>query len=188
MSARAKILDTASELFYRRGVNSTGIDLIIAEAGIAKASLYNNFASKEELVAKYLERIRLEFEASLAQAIEDRGMMLAIPFDLLEKSVINGEFFGCPFTNALTELPSSELVRVEVTKYRKTVESYFSKVAPKEVIPQLMLVYDGAFTSCKLNPSRSQVATARKLAQQLVDIAAGKEDKTNFQQKSKSRK
>lgn len=172
MSAKQKILDTASELFYRRGVNSTGIDLIIAEAGIAKASLYNNFASKEELVAKYLERIRLQFEVSLAQAIEDRGMILAIPFDLLEKPVINGEFFGCPFTNALTELPSSELVRAEVTKYRKAVESFFSRVARKEVVPQLMLVYDGAFTSCKLNPNRSQVATARKLAQQLVDFGS----------------
>lgn len=173
MSAKEKILNTAAELFYKRGVNSTGIDLIIAEAGIAKASLYNNFASKEELVAKYLERIRLEFETSLAQAIEDRGMLLAIPFDLLEKSVVSGGFFGCPFTNALTELPSSELVRAEVTKYRKAVESYFSQVAPKEVVPQLMLVYDGAFTSCKLNPNRSQVATARRLAQKLVDIAAG---------------
>jgi AcrR family transcriptional regulator len=172
MSAKEKILDTAVELFYKRGVNSTGIDLIISEAGIAKASLYNNFASKEVLVAKYLERIRLEFETSLAREIDAQGMMLAIPFDLLESSVIKGEFFGCPFTNALTELPSSELVRTEVTKYRKTVESYFSKVAPKEVVPQLMLVYDGAFTSCKLNPDRSQVATARKLAQQLVDLAA----------------
>ncbi len=173
MSAKEKILNTASELFYKRGVNSTGIDLIIAEAGIAKASLYNNFSSKEELVAKYLERIRLEFERSLNLAIEARGMVLAIPFDLLEKSVISGEFFGCPFTNALTELPSSELVRLEVTKYRKAVENYFSKVAPKEVVPQLMLVYDGAFTSCKLNPNRTQVATARRLAQKLVDIAAG---------------
>lgn len=173
MSAKEKILNTATELFYKRGVNSTGIDLIIAEAGIAKASLYNNFASKEELVAKYLERIRLEFEASLAMAIEDRGMILSIPFDLLEKSVDNGEFFGCPFTNALTELPSSLLVRAEVAKYRKAVESYFSQVAPRDVVPQLMLVYDGAFTSCKLNPDRSQVATARKLAQKLVDIAAG---------------
>jgi AcrR family transcriptional regulator len=173
MSAKEKILDTASELFYGRGINSTGIDLIIAKAGIAKASLYNNFSSKEELVAKYLERIRLQFENSLAQAIEDRGMMLTIPFDLLEKSVISGAFFGCPFTNALTELPSSNLVREEVRKYRKTIENYFSKVAPREVLPQLMLVYDGAFTSCKLNPTRSQVATARKLAQQLVDLANG---------------
>jgi AcrR family transcriptional regulator len=172
MSAKEKILNTAAELFYKRGVNSTGIDQIIAEAGIAKASLYNNFASKEELVAKYLERLRLEFESSLSQAVEDRGMMLAIPFDLLEKSVVNGDFFGCPFTNALTELPSSELIRVEVSKYRGVVEGYFAKLAPKEIVPQLMLVYDGAFTSCKLNPNRSQVAIARKLAQRLVDIAA----------------
>lgn len=174
MSAKQKILDTASELFYKRGVNSTGIDLIISEAGIAKASLYNNFASKEELVAKYLERVRLSFERRLAEAIDARGMRLAIPFDLLEESVIEGEFFGCPFTNALTELPASALVRTEVTKYRTAVERYFSEVAPESVVPQLMLVYDGAFTSCKLDPNRSQVAIASKLAQQLVDFAAAK--------------
>jgi AcrR family transcriptional regulator len=171
MSVKEKILDTASELFYKRGVNSTGIDLIIAEAGIAKASLYNNFASKEDLVAKYLERIRLTFESRLSAAIDARGMSLTIPFDLLEDSVIEGEFFGCPFTNALTELPSSKLVRAEVSKYRKAVENYFSEVAPESVVPQLMLVYDGAFTGCKLEPSKSQVVIASKLAQQLVAFA-----------------
>jgi len=172
MSAKEKILDTASELFYKRGVNRTGIDLIIAEAGIAKASLYNNFVSKEELVAKYLERIRLRFESSLAAVIIARGMSLTIPFDLLEDSVAEGEFFGCPFTNALTELPTSKLVAGEVAKYRQSVEKYFSAVAPKSVLAQLMLVYDGAFISCKLNPNRSQVGIAKKLAQQIVDCEA----------------
>lgn len=170
MSAKKKILDTATELFYKRGVNSTGIDLIIAEAGIAKATLYNNFSSKEELVARYLEQLRLDFMAGLERAVEARGRTLAIPFDLLEESVIGGEFYGCPFTNALTELPESQLVRSEVTKYRDAVQDYFAQLAPREIIPQLMLVYDGAFTSCKLDPDRKRVMTARKLAQKLVEL------------------
>ena len=65
MIAKDRILEAATELFYRRGVNATGIDLIISEAGIAKATLYNNFESKEVLVAKYLERLRLKFEENL---------------------------------------------------------------------------------------------------------------------------
>ena len=171
MSAKERILETAKELFYKRGINSTGIDLIISEAGIAKATLYNNFESKEVLVAKFLEELRLEFEEKLLQAIVSQGKSLSIPFDLLEDTIVDGDFFGCPFTNALTEMPDSELVRNEVNKYRATVGNFFSSVASNELVPQLMLVYDGAFTSCKLDPNRKGVYVARKLAQQLVDAA-----------------
>lgn len=172
MSAKQKILDTSRELFYKRGVNSTGIDLIIAEAGIAKATLYNNFESKEALVASYLESLRLDFEKNLERAIAHRGKTLAIPFDLLEESVVSGEFYGCPFTNALTEMPDSSRVKSEVAKYRDVVQSYFaSLVGDPVLLPQLMLVYDGAFTSCKLDPDRKRVMVARKLAQRLVELA-----------------
>jgi AcrR family transcriptional regulator len=171
MIAKDRILEAATELFYRRGVNATGIDLIISEAGIAKATLYNNFESKEVLVAKYLERLRLKFEENLQQAVSKQGRSLTIPFDLLETTVVQGEFFGCPFTNALTELPESTLVQEEVRKYRGVVLNYFSEFATKEIVQQLMLVYDGAFTSCKLDPNRKGVRVARQLAQQLVDLA-----------------
>lgn len=171
MIAKDRILEAATELFYRRGVNATGIDLIISEAGIAKATLYNNFESKEVLVAKYLERLRLNFEENLQQAVSKQGRSLTIPFDLLETTVVQGEFFGCPFTNALTELPESTLVQEEVRKYRGVVLNYFSEFATKEIVQQLMLVYDGAFTSCKLDPNRKGVRVARQLAQQLVDLA-----------------
>jgi AcrR family transcriptional regulator len=171
MIAKDRILEAATELFYKRGVNATGIDLIISEAGIAKATLYNNFESKEVLVAKYLERLRLKFEENLQQAVSKQGRSLTIPFDLLETTVVQGEFFGCPFTNALTELPESTLVQEEVRKYRGVVLNYFSEFANKEIVQQLMLVYDGAFTSCKLDPNRKGVRVARQLAQQLVDLA-----------------
>lgn len=172
MSARQKILSTSKELFYKRGINSTGIDLIIATAGIAKATLYNNFSGKEDLVASYLESLRLEFEAGLHKAVADRGKTLAIPFDLLEESVVSGEFFGCPFTNALTEMPESALVRTEVNRYRDVVQDYFaSLISNSDTLPQLMLVYDGAFTSCKLDPDRKRVMVARKLAQRLFDLS-----------------
>ena len=171
MIAKDRILEAATELFYRRGVNATGIDLIISEAGIAKATLYNNFESKEVLVAKYLERLRLKFEENLQQAVSKQGRSLTIPFDLLETTVVQGEFFGCPFTNALTELPESTLVQEEVRKYRGVVLNYFSEFATKEIVQQLMLVYDGAFTSCKLDTNRKGVRVARQLAQQLVDLA-----------------
>jgi AcrR family transcriptional regulator len=169
VSARQKILVTAAKLFYERGINSTGIDLIIAEANVAKASLYNNFDSKEHLVSKYLEMLRATFSTRLEAAILSRGKLVEIPFDLLEEIVVEGEFFGCPFTNALTELPESALVRAEVTKYRDEVLNYFADVSSPDTAQKLMLVYDGVFTSCKLDPDRKSVAIARNLARQLTD-------------------
>lgn len=171
-TARERILQTASKLFYSRGINSTGIDLIIAESQVAKASLYNNFNSKEELIAAYLEKLRCDFEEGLEAEIQNRGDSLTLPFDLLERSLLTGEFFGCPFTNALTELPESELVRREVAKYRDKVSSYFrSQLAgDSKKTDQLMIVYDGAFTSCKLEPDVRRVAVARALAKRIAEL------------------
>jgi hypothetical protein len=67
--------------------------------------------------------------------------------------VVKGEFFGCPFTNALIELPESKLVQEQVRKYREIVFSYFSEFVGRVIVQQLMLVYDGAFISCKSDPT-----------------------------------
>jgi AcrR family transcriptional regulator len=166
LPVRDRILETAAELFYRRGINATGIDLIIEKSNIAKASLYHHFPSKEALVATYLINLRKKFEASLNDAVTQRGYDPGIPFDLLEESVIAGEFFGCPFTNALTEMPKSKLIITEVNIYRKNVLDYFSKAVnhDKELSEHLMVIYDGAFTSCKLDPDKRRVKSAKKLA------------------------
>lgn len=172
-SARNRILDSAATLFYTRGINATGIDLIIAEAGVAKASLYNNFESKEALVAAYLEKLKCDFEELLTSEVEMRGLSLDIPFDLLERSLIQGGFYGCPFTNALTELPESSLVRKQVQAYRDVVRDYFLEITKGDelVTDQLMLVYDGAFTSCKLDPNSKKVLGARNLARKLASLS-----------------
>jgi hypothetical protein len=71
--------------------------------------------------------------------------------------------------NALRELPKSNLVQEGVKSYRDVTLKFFSGFAAGKVAPQLMLVYDGAFVSCKLDPDRTLVQIAQKLAQQLVD-------------------
>lgn len=171
-SARDRILDTASELFYKNGINATGIDLIIAKAEVAKASLYNNFSGKEELIGAYLERLRCDFEKALKAAVAERGASLSLPFDLLEKSLLTGQFFGCPFTNALTELPDSNVVRGEVKRYRDLVSDYFLRQVDSNqtLADQLMIIYDGAFTSCKLDPNVNRVMTARSLANRIAQL------------------
>ena len=175
LPVRERILTTAQALFYSRGINATGIDLIIEQAHIAKASLYHHFASKEQLVVAYLADLRSQFESALDREVVKRGHDIAIPFDLLDKNLANGEFFGCPFTNALTELPTSTPVIDEVRKYRARVLDFFSLAVAGDttLARDIMLVYDGVFTSCKLDPDRRKVRDARDLARRLAGHTAG---------------
>ena len=167
---RERILTTAQALFYSRGINATGIDLIIEQADIAKASLYHHFRSKEQLVVAYLADLRTQVEASLDREVIRRGLDVAIPFDLLESALETGDFFGCPFTNALTEMPTSAPVIDEVRKYRASMLDFFSHAVAGDrgLAQDIMLVYDGLYTSCRLDPDRGRVRAARELARRLV--------------------
>jgi AcrR family transcriptional regulator len=168
--ARERILTTARALFYSRGINATGIDLIVEEAHIAKASLYHHFSSKEQLVTVYLADLRTQFEIALEREVSTRGNDVSIPFDFLDQALVTGEFFGCPFTNALTEMPTSTPIINEVRKYRDRVFDFFTSAVDGDVVlaEDLMLIYDGLFTSCKLDPDRRRVRGARDLALRLA--------------------
>lgn len=171
--ARERILTTARALFYSRGINATGIDLIVEEAHIAKASLYHHFSSKEQLVTAYLADLRTQFEVALEREVSTRGNDVSIPFDFLDQALVTGEFFGCPFTNALTEMPTSAPIINEVRKYRDRVFDFFTSAVDGDVVlaEDLMLIYDGLFTSCKLDPDRRRVCGARDLALRLANQA-----------------
>jgi len=168
--ARERILTTARTLFYSRGIYATGIDLIVEEAHIAKASLYHHFPSKEQLVAAYLAELRTQFEVALEREVNTRGNDISIPFDFLDQALVTGDFFGCPFTNALTEMPTSPLIISEVRSYRDRVFEFFTSAVDGDVVlaEDLMLIYDGLFTSCKLDPDRRRVRGARDLALRLT--------------------
>src|SRR6201992_3232297 len=96
-SARERLLDAANELFYQDGVQSVGIDRIIERAGVAKASLYSSFGSKDELVRAYLEgrpqARRVAISAAIASATTAREQLLAV-FDALEQLVAQPTFRG----------------------------------------------------------------------------------------------
>jgi AcrR family transcriptional regulator len=101
-SARERLLRAANELFYAEGVQSVGIDRIIEQAGVAKASLYNTFGSKEELVKAYLENrhggTTARLHAAIEQESEPRARLLAV-FDA------QAEFFSQPTSAAAPSPP-----------------------------------------------------------------------------------
>src|SRR4051794_18513331 len=102
-SARERLLAAANQLFYEEGIHTVGIDRVIEEAGVAKASLYSTFGSKDELVGAYLAarhqvRQRRVSEA-LARHQSPRDQILAV-FDLLGQLIVESDFRGCAFVRA----------------------------------------------------------------------------------------
>src|SRR6476620_2751318 len=102
-SARERLLAAAEELFYEEGVNTVGIDRVIERAGVAKASLYACFGSKEELIRAYLEGRQARREERLARYETPRTRLLGV-FDVMGELFAEPTFRGCAFVRASAEM------------------------------------------------------------------------------------
>lgn len=104
--AARRLLDTATRLFYTEGIRAVGIDRIIAEAGVAKATFYNHFPSKDNLVLAYIdEQDRLGRDAVSALPEQPPRAMIAAIMGRISQAVVAGGWRGCPFLNAAAEYP-----------------------------------------------------------------------------------
>jgi len=108
--ARAKLLDTATRLFYTEGVNTVGIDRVIAEAGVTRATLYRHFPSKQQLVTTYVEEADRAIRAQVAE-LTSRDLPPADAVRAVAQNIADGirspHFRGCAFLNAAAEFPDS---------------------------------------------------------------------------------
>jgi AcrR family transcriptional regulator len=182
-SPRERLLAASDELFYRDGVHSTGIDAVIAKAGVAKGSLYYIFGGKDELVAAYLrgrlERWRELVEAAQAGADDPDGKVLAV-FDALADYVSLPEFRGCPFVNASAEAPAGEAQQLAIKEYRTWLRRSFLQlaadtgVADSEALADALIVlYDGALATAEMGgTARTAAMTAKRIAR--LTLAAAK--------------
>ena len=113
-SARERLLDAANELFYDEGVHTVGIDRVIERAGVAKASLYNTFGSKDELVRAYLEgrhaRVAARITRYLERYSDPRDQLLGV-FEAQGELFAEQGFRGCAFVSASAESPGEAVSR-----------------------------------------------------------------------------
>jgi len=178
LSARQRLLKAAGELFYENGINTVGIDRIIEHAGVAKASLYDCFGSKEELVRAYLQERgevrRARINERLAQIPDPVEQILAI-FDVLGELASQGAYRGCAFMRASADANASDKVKTAVSEARTFIMEKFTDLCrsagasdPVLLAKQLVLLYDGATTSAYMDGNRNAVATARALAAQVL--------------------
>ena len=182
LTARDRLLAAADELFYAEGVHVVGVDRIVERAGVTKASLYNTFGSKDELVRAYLENHFRRRQARIAQILAShttpRERLLAV-FAEVEGLLAGSAFRGCRFIAAAAESGSGDPGEVVAEKYRAWLWSLFTDLAkavgasdPKQVGRQLFLLYDGAAVAARMDQDRGAAARAvRSAVVALLDTA-----------------
>jgi AcrR family transcriptional regulator len=180
--ARERLLAAADELFYEEGVHSVGIDRVIERAGVAKATLYSAFGSKDELIRAYLAArhaaTRDRMTRELAARYETPRERLLGVFDIQGESFTEPGFRGCAFMSASAEARPGSTVEEAAEEYRAWVRSLFVDLAkeadvddPERLAQQLVLLYDGAGISAWMDRNPAAAAAARAVATALVDAA-----------------
>ena len=180
-SARDRLLAAADELFYAEGVHTVGIDRIIERAGVAKASLYSTFGSKEELVRAYLEARhqirRTRMLAGLERFDDPRERLLGV-FDVLAELASVPGFRGCAFYNASAESTPGGPVEQVSAANRAWSRGLFTELArdagardPVALADQLMILYDGATVGARMDHGPAAAQTARTIAAALLATA-----------------
>ena len=181
-SARERLLAAANELFYAEGVNSVGIDQVLKRAGVARASLYNTFGSKEELVRAYLRGRHTQTRERMARELQARYRTprerLVGVFEVQGQIFAEPDFRGCAFMCASAESDTSEAVEKATEEFRLWVHSLFldlayaaGATAPETLARQLVVIYDGAGISAWLDHDPSIVKATASAAKALVDAA-----------------
>ncbi len=179
-SARERLVEVASRLFYAEGIRAVGVDRVIAEAGVAKATLYAHFASKDELVAAYLARHSDQWAAAVTQRVATTRRapagstpMALAAFDVLAERASSPGYRGCPFINAAAEFPEPGPVADQVAAHRRHVRETFSDLIggtdrDPRLVTMIVALYDGAMSAAYLDRDPTVVDHARRGAEELL--------------------
>jgi AcrR family transcriptional regulator len=180
-SARERLLDAADELFYREGVQTVGIDRVIEHAGVAKASLYNTFGSKDELIRAYLESRHERTAARIARHMDKytapRARLLAV-FEAQAETIATPGFRGSAFVAASAEARPGSAADQASKNFRAWVRELFTRLAteagaPRPVVlaKQLQMIYDGSGIAARSDQDTGAAIAARAAAGALLDAA-----------------
>ncbi|MCH7394058.1 TetR/AcrR family transcriptional regulator [Acinetobacter dispersus] len=182
-SAKQKILDAASTLFYNDGISNTGINSITEKANVAKMSLYNNFATKSDLITCYIEARHQEwldlYEKRKAQIQTPIDGILAV-FDAYQdhaEFAYEKGFRGCGLLNAAAEFPAYSPERLAVKQHKDEIEAILAghlqqlSTNPhrvKELALLLSFILEGSIARAGLESSSDKVFAAKQMVQNLL--------------------
>lgn len=177
---RGHLLDTALRLFNQHGYHATGIDLIIAEAGVAKTTLYRHFETKEDLILAALEQRdeedRMAMRTYVEQHASDPVDRLLATFDFLETTVRDKQFRGCMFMSAAGEHKDNvDPVFRAALMHKRLVLAYFEELAhaarlaePKRIAAEINLMHEGAVAVAQITRTAEPVRLSKRMAGQLL--------------------
>ena len=175
-SARARLLRAADELFSGHGIASTGVDAVIERAGVSTASLYKNFAGKDDLVAAYLrardERWREHWESCIAEQDDPQERVLTLFTAMRQWDAGPGPNRGCAHVAATLQLPVGHPGRQVAREHKQHVLARLGQLVgdanvpvPHEVARDLMMIYEGMFSFRALDLDPDPITRAHHLAQ-----------------------
>jgi AcrR family transcriptional regulator len=166
VSARERILATASELFYREGIRAIGVDTVVERSGVSKTSLYRLFESKDALIAAFAaeqDRLFWAWWDRLEQRhADDPRALLEALLSGIAKRIGRPAFRGCPLLNLATEFPDDNhpgrvIARANKEEMRARLATIVAKLGvgdPNRIASQIALMINGAYaTGCILEPA-----------------------------------
>ena len=181
-SARDRILDAAFRLFYARGIRAVGVDLIIAESGVAKATFYKHFPAKDELVLAYLDKVdgiwTGQLRAAATAAGPDPAEQLIGAFDALGTACLREGYRGCAFINAAAEATPGTPVHERTVAHKQAVLAWLRDLAartdadnPDSLARSLALLLDGGLADGALAADPESARAAKQAARALIGAA-----------------
>ncbi|GIE88650.1 TetR/AcrR family transcriptional regulator [Actinoplanes regularis] len=181
--ARDRLLDTAERLFYANGIRSVGVERILAESGVGRASLYRHFPGKDDLVVAVLQRRDQAWRQWLREAVErlapapaDRPLAV---FDALAERFARDDFRGCAFINTIVETADPQsMAHLVADKHKRAVIAYVDGLltgAGHEghgpLAAQLVMLMDGAIVTALRERTPNAAKLARSTAAGLLSVS-----------------
>jgi len=156
-SARARLVETATELFYREGIRAVGIDAVIAHAGVSKSSLYRTFSSKDELIAAFADSENQRFwrwwDETLERHADTPSRQVRALLEGIGEQIASPQFRGCPFINLANEFPDRQhpgtaiacANKREMRERLRAIARALGARNPQRLGDQLALLINGAY-------------------------------------------
>lgn len=174
--AKDRIIETATQLFHQKGYNSTGINEVIAEAQVAKSTLYQHFKSKDALCVAFLEHRHEQWFDRLQKMVNEqpstKAKLLGL-FDFVMLMNTQENFRGCSFLNIISEVSNEQQAIIEVVRSHKTdLQNYITELAGKAWNAQAMHLYflfESAIIESQLYRSQTPVLEIKQIVEQLLN-------------------
>ncbi|TYC66518.1 TetR/AcrR family transcriptional regulator [Streptomyces sp. CB01881] len=176
VNARARLLSTAESLFYANGIHAVGVERILSESGVGRASFYRHFAGKEALVTAVLEGRDQRWRAWLSERVAAHGGHPLTIFDALAERFAAQDYRGCVAINTMTEIsdrtsPARHMAALHKTRVIELVEQLMRDAdvpEPEVRAKQFALLMDGAIVTALREGTPDSAWRARGIAEALL--------------------